>query len=374
MSLNFQQTLVKFYIAFFAIILSSQILAFPENVRKGYASCASCHTSPTGGGLPTSYGMHASEEFLNTWKINADKDKENSEKEPQAESPLRWGGNLRGLGYLSNNGIYKGKGFIPMQIEGEASYQLWEKYIGVFSAGYYDRSVQAQRYYLLANLTENLYIRGGKFFPAYGIMTAEHAIVTRKGIGFNEGRESENIEVGLLGETGEIVVDAILSEASDDNISTNEKGFTLRTAWYAGGRSQLGVSFLSTSSKVWQRTMYGLFAIAGLTQSVYLLSEVDQEFKKATDKDEISTPGNTRLITYDKLGWEFLPGLHALATYESSVNTKGSFNPRLWSYGPGLQWFPISHLELLAQWQRKYNDAYPNQPGSLATLMVHYYF
>lgn len=197
--------------------------------------------------------------------------------------------------------------------------------------------------------------------------------MTSKGIGFNEGRKTENLEIGLVGEVGEVVVDAVLGEASD-KFSANEQGATVRAAWYAKGKSQIGASFLSTSSSVWKRAMYDLFAIAGITKSLYVLTEIDQEWKKHANKNEISTPGNTRLLTYNKVGWEFLPGIHSFVTYENSIPTKGSFVPRLWGYGPGVQWFPIEHLEFLAQWRKKYTSAYPNQPGNSAILMLHYYF
>lgn len=353
----------------FSTLFSFYAYSFPENVRRGYGNCASCHVSPTGGGLLTPYGDHAAAEFLNTWKIEED----HKAEEAQAAPSFLWGGNVRGLAYMSNNGLFKKKGFIPMQVEGEVAYKFFEKYTAVFSAGVYDRAVQAQRFYLLANFTDHLYARIGKFFPAYGIFTDDHSIVTRKGIGFNEGRETENVEVGLVGELGEIVVDGIVGESSD-KFSANEQGATVRAAWYAKGKSQIGASFLSTSSSVWKRTMYGLFAIAGITKSFYVLTEVDQEWKKSADQNEISTPGNTRLLTYNKIGWEFLPGVHSFVTYENSLPTKGAFEPRLWGYGPGVQWFPIEHLEFLAQWQKKYNSFYPSQPGSLATLMLHYYF
>lgn len=345
----------------------NKIYAFPENLRKGYTNCASCHVSPTGGGLLTDYGDGASEEFLNTWKLSEEQEASGS------DSAFLWGGNLRSLLFTKNDGLYTSKGFIPMQAEGEVAYKFLDYFTADFSAGFYDKDIQARRYYLLANLNEHLYMRLGSFFPAYGILTAEHSIVTRKELGFNQGRESKNIEIGITGETGEIVIDGIISEASDE-ISAQEKGLTARAAWYAWGKSQIGLSFLSTSSKVWKRTMAGIFIITGLTQSLYLLSELDEEFKKAVDTTEVSTPSNTRLVTYNKLGWEFLPGVHSFFLYENSLNTKGGFNPRLWSYGPGLQWFPLEHFEFMLQAQRKYNSFYPNQPGNLVSLMMHFYF
>ncbi len=362
---------VLFFIMILSTSFNSALYAFPENLRKGYTNCASCHVSPTGAGLLSPYGETASAEFLNTWKLS--EDKETSTSEPPSTPSLLWGGNIRALLYSKNNGLFVSKGFMPMQIEGEIAYKFLDYFTAAFSGGVYDKDFQTHRYYLLANLNEHLYVRIGSFFPAYGILTAEHSIVTRKELGFNQGRESKNFEIGLIGQNGEIVIDSVLSEASD-GISAQEQGLTARAAWYGLEKSQIGMSFLSSTSHIWRRTMTGVFIITGLTQSLYLLAELDNEIKKAIDSNEISTPSNTRLVSYNKLGWEFLPGVHSFFTYENSVNTKGDFNPRLWSYGPGLQWFPIEHFEFMLQGQKKYNSFYPKQPGSLLTLMLHYYF
>jgi len=372
--INFCRIYVIGMISSLCILWNPTVSAFPENVRMGYQNCSTCHVSPTGGGLLTPYGSHAAKELLNTWTFKeSKKEEEAEEKEMEHPRALLWGGDVRGLGYLSSGGIFKRQGLIPMQIEGEAAYKFWDRFTLDVSAGIYDLGLEFQRYYLLATLSDHLYTRVGRFFPAYGIFTEDHTVITRRGIGFDQNRESYNIEVGLTGETGEIVVDGILSESSD-SISANEVGGTLRAAWYTGSKSQVGASFLYTTSDVWSRTMYGFFTIIGFTKHFYLLSEVNQEFKVPTAAGEVSTSEDTRVLTYNKLGWEFLAGVHGFGTFEDCVTTVGSDDPHQWSYGPGVQWFPIPHLEMRAQWQQKSNSNFPNQPTSLATLMVHYYF
>jgi hypothetical protein len=41
------------------LLMPSLAAAYPQYIVKGYTNCASCHYSPTGGGLPNSYGYAA---------------------------------------------------------------------------------------------------------------------------------------------------------------------------------------------------------------------------------------------------------------------------------------------------------------------------
>ncbi len=343
--------------------------AFPENVRHGYASCSTCHVSPTGGGVLTKYGRDASEDFLPTWTNKG----ENGALEGKVSLPdmLSLGGDVRTLSYSRDNKVYKEQGIIPMQADVEVAARPSPFFAAVVSLGAYDKNPQTQRHYLIANVGDHFYARVGRFFPAFGIQTPEHSTSTRRGLGFNESQERDTAEVGVTGELGEVVLDYILKNSGE--ISNEEKGFAARTAWYAGGKSQLGVSLLSTTSTVFNRTAFGAFAITGITKDVYVLAEVDSETKKPAEETDPTLEQTTRVVSYDKLGWEVTKGLHVLATYDMSVTTKGNYDPRYWSSGPGVQWFPRPHFEVLGQAQRRYDEAFSDKPGYLYTLMGHYY-
>lgn len=350
-------------------VMPQQAEAYPDNVRYGYANCASCHVSPTGGGLLTPYGRGASEEFLSTWTRPG----EGAFLHGAAKTPdwLMLGGEVRALAFARDTNVYKSKGVIPMQMQGDAGGTYHGIVTAVASFGIYDQSADLRSAYVLGNIGEHVFVRAGRFFPAFGINTPEHTLVTRRGLGFDQGQESFNLEAGVVGESGEIVADAILKSGAAE-ISSEDTGGSVRAAWYAGGRSQIGVSLLSLKGRVWERQAYGVFATAGITQSLYLLSEIDQEQKTPVTSNDRSTRENARTISASKLGWEFVKGLHALATYESSVTTSGTYDPRLWSTGPGLQWFPRPHFELLAQVQQRYDATWSKKAGTLYTLMTHY--
>jgi hypothetical protein len=353
-----------------AALHGSTAAAFPENVRYGYASCSTCHASPTGGGVLTPYGREASEEFMGTWSRKG----ENALLEGAVRPPdwLNVGGDIRTLSVALDNGAYKEKAAFPMQAEVEFAVRFGQYLTGVMAFGAYDTDAQFQRMYLLSNINDHVFVRLGRFFPAFGIYSAEHDIPTRGGLGFDVEQESYNVEAGYMGEQGEIILDSIFKSGSRDP-ADKETGASLRAAWYAGGKSQVGLSLLSTKGNIWNRQVGGVFAVTGLTKSSYLQGEIDAESKRPEHTDDVSTGKNQRFVTYEKVGWEMLRGLHLLATYEASRSRQGHFDPNEWAAGPGLQWFPRPHFELLGQVQQKYDERWSHKHGYEAFVMGHYY-
>lgn len=342
---------------------------YPESVRYGYANCASCHVSPTGGGVLTQYGRASSEQFLSTWAAQGEGGF--GHRDLALPQWLILGGEFRNLAYVRDTKVFKERGVIPMQAEMQVGATAGGVVTGVATVGTYDRSLQLQTLYLMANAGENVFVRVGRFFPAFGINTPEHALITRKGLGFNEGQQTLNAELGLVGEAGELVATAVLKQGWPE-LSNDEKGLTARAALYIGGNSQAGVSVMSLKGKVWKRAVAGAFVTTGLTQSTYLLAELDQERKTPAMFDDPSVKASTRILSTAKLGWEFLRGAHLYSMYEAGVTTLGSYDPRLFAAGGGAQWFPRPHFELMTQLQRRTDETWSKEPGYRATFMMHY--
>ncbi len=359
---------LKWSMLILAALWSGRSFAYPENVRYGYANCASCHVSPTGGGLLTPYGRGSAEELLSTWSSKGEAGL--LHKDTQLPAWLIAGGEFRSLAFQKDTQVYKEKGVIPMQAELQGGVTWNGLVTAVASLGTYDKDIQSQTFYVLGNVGEHVFARGGRFFPAFGINRPDHAIVTRRGLGFNEGQQTLNAEVGVVGETGEVILDAVLGRPGE--ISDEERGFVARSALYAGGKSQIGLNAMMLKGTVWERNVTGAFVTTGLTSTTYLLAEFDKETKKAVEKDDASTQDTSRFVSADKVGWEMARGVHLLATYESSVTTDGTYDNRYWAAGPGVQWFPRPHFELLAQAQKRLDRTWSDEPGSLLTLMLHY--
>ena len=63
------------------LMLSPKAEAFPETVRLGYLSCATCHISPSGRGILTPYGKTLSHELYSFKKT------QNDQESLEAEAP-----------------------------------------------------------------------------------------------------------------------------------------------------------------------------------------------------------------------------------------------------------------------------------------------
>jgi hypothetical protein len=355
---------------FAAVMIPTTVQAFPENVRYGYASCSTCHVSPAGGGALTTYGRSASEEFMGM----ASNKGENGVLHGKASLPefLILGADMRVLALMRDTGAFKEKAAFPMQADVEFGANTSFGLTAVGTFGMYRGFIDSQRHYVMQNIGDNFFTRVGRFFPAFGIYIPDHEAPTRKGLGFNQGRESYNFELGAVNEFGQIIVDLILKSAQRE-ISDEEKGVSATAAWFAGGKSQIGLSLFSGKGTVWNRQIVGAYVITGLTKSTYLLSEVDQETKDPVESGDASTTKSQKVVGYHKLGWEIVKGLNLFGTYESSVATEGTYDPRQWGAGPGIQIMPRPHFEITGQAQARYDETWSKDRGYLYTLMMHYY-
>ncbi|NDE16239.1 hypothetical protein EBZ80_15035 [bacterium] len=352
-------------------LAATPALAFPENVRYGYASCSSCHVSPTGGGVLTQYGRKSAEEFLATWTR-------------EGENGLLWGAvdlpdnvaagaNVRHINYQrSLDGMKTSRRFI-MQAEGEIAVRFGKRLWLDFSRGSYNKFEQTQRAYALFNIDDNFYVRAGKFFAPHGIYEPDHTTITRRQLGFDQGMETVNAESGFISESGEVIVAAILGnpKTGDQSIDprSDDKGLVIRAAKYLGGKSQAGVSTVSTNGDYFTRAIAGAFVMTGIGDDFWHLGEVDYEKKQA--KDHGGT--GSALLSHQKLGWVPVRGVTFTLDWDALVRLRGNFHSRQWSFGPGIQWFPRPHFEVSFQALHVYQEARSVKPAQDLKLMAHFW-
>lgn len=345
-------------------------LAFPENIRHGYTNCQSCHVSPTGGGVLTEYGRRSSEEFMFTWSKPNEADFLSGAVKPPEK--LNIGGDVRFLSLHKDNKITESNVGFPMQVDLELSYKFFDQLTVDLGVGSYDGTPDVRRYYLMYQQSENWYMRAGKFFPAFGIMNPDHSIVTRRILKFDQSQETTNVEAGYLSENFEWIIDAISGSGAAG--MPRDDGYSSRFAYYIGKNNQVGASYLHGKGVIWERDVYGAFALVSLGGGGLLQTEIDSQTRKAIDSEDLSLPKYTALITFTRLSWELTRGLNIFGTYESMDPDKSTFSQEQRSYGPGLQWFPRPHLEFLAKVEAKLDEAYSKDYGNQALLMSHYYF
>ncbi len=356
----------------FVVLQSSQSFSFPENVRHGYSNCGSCHVSPTGGGVLNEYGRRSGEDFMFTWASENEADfAHGAVKLPEG---LHVGGDFRFLSLAKDNRITRSQLGFPMQADLELAYQLTDRLTVAAALGSYDGEIQSRRHYLMYQATDNFYVRAGRFFAAYGIYTPDHAVLTRKVLKFNEGQETLNAEIGYLNEKFELIVDAISSQGGE-GMTSLDQGFSARFASYLGKNSQIGWSLMHGKGLIWERDVMGPFAIIGFGEDLHLQWELDYQKRKAVDSTDASLPDHATLLSFTRLGWQAAKGWQLFVSAET-LDPQGSnvYTPKQRVFGPGVQWLPRPHLEFVAKFEKKQDEAFAREFGDQVLLVSHYYF
>jgi hypothetical protein len=370
-------------------------LAFPELVRHGYPSCVTCHVSPSGGGVLNGYGRELSREILSWPGAGPLKVKETESGFAHGvvgELPewLALGGDARVVNYSLTGPNTDQQDWIPMQLDFEAAV-TWKTLTLVGTLGQeflrtrdpitretqWDGNFTSRRHYLLWRPLDQLSVRTGLFMPSYGLNTAEHNLVIRRGIGFlDQGNETHNLEIGFLEGPWEIHATAIFGRRRGIDWGTTlrpgvelERGEAVMVSYFLAPRSKLGFSYYGgKTSDGSSRTVLGPFGILGLSEHAFIMGEMDFVSRKA------ETPAPGAIAQYLRADYEFVRGFHVylLQQYlKSNLDRADSARIR---YGLGVQMFPRPHFEIQADIQR--DEAANNLAEgafTLTTILFHYY-
>jgi hypothetical protein len=350
--------------------------AFPEMVRKGYNNCSVCHFSPTGGGVLRKYGRELSREELSRWG------KEGEEQFlygalGKLPNWVNFGGDIRAVQTYKNNDAVRQGRFIVMQLDLDTAVTVG-RFTGAGTIGIekveksvkHEAGIASRRHWLNYRPTDEVSLRGGKFLPAFGINVPDHIIPTKRGINWDAGNESYNLEAGWIGEQINLFATAIFGRP--DNTALNrEKGGAFSVYQLVSESYKLGASFYYGFNSTGNRTIVGPNAILGFTPSFFLLTEwdfVSQNFNSA------SAASQQGIVGYQRLDYELTKGLHTYVTQEYSQLNFDNSNTFSAAYGVGLQFFPRPHLELNMSWQKqKQNSVSRDDFGDYGWLMMHFY-
>ncbi len=284
-----------------SVVATGAIHAFPEMIRHGYPQCASCHVSPSGGGILNAYGRVQADELLAMYPLNRTPD----------ESPINFGAQLRVLQTEVSNAKSFRRAFILMQADVEAA-GTYKQYGAVASLGAgTDARPVSRRHYGIYRPTGALTLRAGRFTPLHGLGLPDHALEVREG--FGPGEEPYAVEASLTYEAGNTFVTAM------------RDGFILRQAFNVGN-SQLGVTVSDNS--------IGPFGVVSISQKLFVLGE------SRFVREEISA--------YGRVAYELHKGL---LVYVGHAHERRSFT------GIGIQLFPVSGVELRGEFDQ-YKEGY----------------
>lgn len=328
-------------------LFSSSALARPDYARHG-ASCHACHVSPTGGGALTPYGRLNAGTDLATWgsetlaqplyglaRFLPDGPKATGKG---AMPLLAVGGDQRlvRLAYAPDGEPATFR-TIPMQYDVELAVTPTEALTVAATWGVYGEDFQegSRRHYVLARAGEHLTARVGRFFPGYGLMEPDHTRYNRKVLGFNEGTETVNGELGLDVAHVQLLATAIYGQRATfaaqgergyDTDSDDEQGAAVRVQALVRQGHMVGASCLALQSYETARRACGLHAVVSLTSWLWSKSSYDALL---TERD---------YVVSDSLSVEPVRGITiALDAEATSTKRRG---------GLTFQWFPIPHVEL----------------------------
>lgn len=364
----------KSYLILICLFLPMKTLAFPEMVRHGYTSCTACHVSPSGGGVLTRYGRELSKEILSMW--GKDSEKEFLNGMVDLPEGLNVGGDLRYMQlFRKNQNVEEAKSFW-MQTDLEVAATI-KNYIialtgGIQQAENSDPSKSefiSRRHYVGYKFNDNWSTRAGRFYPAYGLNIPEHTSVIKRGLRWDQGQETYNLEANYLKDNFDIFVTGLFGRP-DQNKKNSDEGISISSGYTIAEKVKIGLNFLKARSEQYDRQLYGVHALAAYDEQLYFLSEFDwQNIKFASASQEARG-----FFAFNKVGYEFIQGLHFNFTFEYGQSDLSRSSSIVKAMGPGFQFFPRPHFEINGIWSKQQIVAVSEKYGDFAYVILHYYF
>jgi hypothetical protein len=376
----------KFTGAFLLLLTlsSSSALGFAELVRHGYPNCIACHVSPSGGGVLTEYGRALSKDLLSTWSYEGE-ERLGHKLIEALPSWLQIGGDQEFIQTYKNNPLATETKNFWMENELEAALRFGKFYVDAnvglqrgpsSTPNLYD--VISSRHYLGYYLTDEFSIRFGKFTPAYGLNLANHTLLSRGPLGFDQGMEHLNLEAAYFGEKYDVFLTALLGKAdiegaaieSPPDPSLDERGLSFSSSRWILEKFKIGASFLYANSDVYKRSLFGIYEVLKLSEKFYFLGEVDWQSKVARDTG-IEARGP---VLVHQLGYEAFKGLNIYLLQQESYLDLNSARTRDESYGSGVRFYPRPHFEFQVEYRKERNMRLFNDFYDYAFILGHYYF
>jgi len=373
-------TSLVFCIIFFGLC---QAQAFPEMVRIGYQNCMACHVSPSGGGVMTPYGRGMASDILSTWHYEGEETighglfKDSGGKAFQTPDWLQLGGESRWIQTYVNNLQATQTQWFPMQDEIEAAVNFMKVWLvgninfqgGPPGTPNYGVPV-SERLYAMYNITDEAYLRAGKYMLPFGDNQPNHTVVISKGLGWDAGRESDNFEVGYIGEKYNVIVTGDFGRPDNSDVQS-EKGVAGNLSYNLETTHKLGWSAFAGNSLDSTRFVTGPYAMLGFFRKLVLLSQVDLQWKDL--KDSSAGPEQQGFVTFNRLQYEAAKGVQPYLVHQISYLNSSNIGSRYDSFGAGVMWFPRPHFEFWAEWDKERNMIVTPSYTDSAWLVLHYY-
>jgi hypothetical protein len=182
------------------------VAAEPAFLSKQYTRCTSCHVSPTGGGLLSSYGRALSASELSSTGNRRPVDPDNAAPDPEAQflwgtlgellGPLQLGIELRPSHIRSSFSSFTTTRNIVMNADIIAAIEArgWTFYGEAGREPSPEVKLGSYEHWVGYQSEQGVGFRAGRFFPAYGVRFADHTSYNREDLGFDKYDQVYGVE------------------------------------------------------------------------------------------------------------------------------------------------------------------------------------
>ena len=331
-------------------IPSFKVQALPRYGARYEQTCALCHVNPTGGGMRTRY---AAEELApRELALSPAKPEALEALDTRLSKHVTVGADFREL-YVGSDDRDHRQDFFQMQGDVYLAFQLDST-----STLYFDRGLSNTYELFGLHYPEPwLYVKAGRFVPAYGWKFDDHTHSVREDLGFGPpGNSDVGLEVGVL--RGPLDLQLGLSNGNPGAIQANDGSLSgTGSVLYRFRGGPLAVA--AGASGIYRRGAFSKLDLMGLRGSLSLpnltwLGEVDRMRRESPQ-----APVLVGLSTSHELSWALRQGLELLVTYDfydEDVDLESGARRR---YGGGLFLMPRPYFSIEALYRTTRVDRGP---------------
>lgn len=349
-------------VAFAWVLLGTpgRALAYPKYIAKGYDTCASCHYSPTGGGLANAYG-HAvleatlpndieSEGFTGfrdslSKPIVTGYDEDDGSVALQADA----GFDTRLLALTVHRDVKEERSFlvIPMLAEAGAAVGLGPTLaygtLGARRSGEGGRELGAfsREHWLLVRYSEEGSLRAGRIVLPFGLRIPDHTQYVREDFGFDKWSQSYALSLDHNALEWSLSVAPFVGDLARDPPRLMERGGAATFTYHVPAIASFGISALGALAEHYNRMATSLQVRSIVYGGSYVLGEAALQRRTSRDTDVNQTDG----AGYLRAGWFVIRSLDIYAELGSRL-TFGHPELTKARYTFGIDWLPIPWVEI----------------------------
>ncbi len=366
-------SIVFSFFIFSSLTLINKIFAFPDTIRHGYTNCTTCHVSPSGGGLLTSYGRSLSRELISTWGYEDEEQPLHGlMKIPESLAETVFvGGDIRSLSLNETKKVTKDG---ETKTENESEYFLMQtqlrlglgidqfKFIG--SLGKIEDPMDERKvrlvsteYYALWSPKEEFFARVGRFEPIFGLRMSDHNIWIKSETNFVPWAERDTAEIIFEGEKQFLSVSGFQSTSLNPTPQTT--GYSLSFYQILGDKQRIGFSGMNQEGQGFRSRDASLHGVFSFSESFYLLTENTRH----TVLDKVQD------IYFLRLGYDLFKGFTGTLQAQA-IQDKDSSDQNKTKNGVGITWYPRPHFELVTNFDIEKTKT---ETENSTTFLFHYY-